>query len=180
MRYLLRRALLAALVAALLPLLAACGGGAERAAPAPRDAAAPAPRDAATPARAPQAAELVNYQRNGGLAATLDTVIVRADGATRSDKRYGGAGRRYDDFRLSAPVMARLRAALRRLPARAPAVGDGVRLGATYLLRYRGRTYVAKEGAVPAALRPAVATLDAIADGGGRSGRVHHVTQAPT
>jgi hypothetical protein len=54
-----------------------------------------------------------------------------------------------------------------------------MRLGATYLLRYRGRTYVAKQGAVPAALRPAVATLDAIADGGGRGGPVHHVTQAP-
>ena len=130
-------------------------------------------------AAAATAAELVNYQRNGGLAATLDTVSVRTDGATRADKRYGGAGRRFDDFRLSATVMARLRTALERLPGRAPAVGTGIRLGATYLLRYRGRTYVAKQGAVPAALRPAVATLDAIADGGGRGGPVHHVTQAP-
>jgi hypothetical protein len=163
MRYLLPIALLVA--------LAGCGGSEKPAAPPRSDAAAP-PRPA-------QAAELVNYQRNGGLAATLDTVRVRADGSTRSDKRYGGAGRRFDDFRLSAAAMARLRAALRRLPAREPAVGDGVRLGATYLLRYRGRTYVAKEGAVPAALRPAVDALDAIADGGGRSGRVHQVTQAP-
>jgi hypothetical protein len=155
MRYLLPMALLLA--------LAGCGGGSERVAPA----------------RPRVAAELVNYQRNGGLAATLDTVSVRANGATRADKRYGGAGRRYDDFRLSAPAMARLRAALRRLPVRAPAVGDGQRLGATYLVRYRGRTYVAKQGAVPAALRPAVDALDAIADGGGRSGRVRHVTQAP-
>jgi hypothetical protein len=124
--------------------------------------------------------ELVNYQRNGGLAATLDTVSVRTDGTTRADKRYGGAGRRFDDFRLSAKVMARLRTALQRLPSRAPAVGTGVRLGATYLLRFRGVTYVAKQGAVPAALRPAVATLDAIADGGGRGGPVHRVTQAPT
>jgi hypothetical protein len=129
---------------------------------------------------APRAAELVNYQRNGGLAATLDTVTVRTDGATRADKRYGGAGRRFDDFRLSAPVMARLRAALGRLPARVPAVGDGMRAGATYLLRYRGVTYVARQGAVPAALRPAICTLDAIADGAGRAGRVHHVTQAPS
>jgi hypothetical protein len=128
----------------------------------------------------PRAAELVNYQRNGGLAATLDTVTVRADGATRADKRYGGAGRRFDDFRLSAPVMARLRAALGRLPARTPAVGDGIRAGATYLLRYRGVTYVARQGAVPAALRPAVSTLDTIADGAGRAGPVHHVTQAPS
>jgi hypothetical protein len=156
MRYLLPMALLIA--------LAGCGSASEQHAPA----------------RAYRAAELVNYQRNGGLAATLDTVTVRADGTTRADKRYGGAGRRFEDFRLSAPVMARLRAALGRLPAREPAVGDGLRAGATYLLRYRGITYVAKQGAVPAALRPAVATLDAIADGAGRAGPVHHVTQAPS
>jgi hypothetical protein len=155
MRYLLLMALLIA--------LAGCGSTSEHHAPA----------------QAHRAAELVNYQRNGGLAATLDTVSVRSDGTTRADKRYGGAGRRFDDFRLSATAMARLRTALERLPSRAPAVGTGVRLGATYLLRYRGRTYVAKQGAVPAALRPAVATLDAIADGGGRGGPVHHVTQAP-
>ena len=156
------------LAIALVAVLAGCGGASKPAA---------APRG---PAVAARAAELVNYQRNGGLAATLDTVSVRTDGSTRADKRYGGAGRRFDDFRLSAPVMARLRAALGRLPARIPAVGDGLRAGATYLLRYRGRTYVARQGAVPAALRPAVATLDAIADGAGRGGPVHHVTQAPS
>ena len=155
MRYLLFLALAIA--------LAGCGAGDSK-------PAAPAAR---------RAAELVNYQRNGGLAATLDTVSVRSDGTTRADKRYGGAGRRFDDFHLSATVMARLRTALQRLPGRVPAVGTGIRLGATYLLRYRGRTYVAKQGAVPAALRPAVATLDAIADGGGRGGPVHRVTQAP-
>jgi hypothetical protein len=151
------------LLTTLLVALAACGRGSER--------------HAATSAR--PAAELVNFQRNGGLAATLDTVTVHADGATRTDKRYGGAGRRYDDFRLSAAVMARLRAALRRLPARAPAVGEGTRLGATYLLRYRGRIYAAREGAVPPALRPAVSTLRAIVEGGGRGGPVHSITQAP-
>ena len=149
---------------ALLVALGACGGGSQK--------------TASPPSR--KAAELVNYQRNGGLAATLDTVSVRTDGTTRADKRYGGAGRRFDDFRLSAAAMARLRTALERLPGRAPSVGTGIRLGATYLLRYRGLTYVAKQGAVPAALRPAVATLDAIADGAGRGGPVHHVTQAPT
>ena len=153
---------------ALAAVLAGCGS-------ASKPAAAPGGH-----AVAARAAELVNYQRNGGLAATLDTVSVRTDGSTRADKRYGGAGRRFDDFRLSAPVMARLRAALGRLPARIPAVGDGLRAGATYLVRYRGRTYVARQGAVPAALRSAVATLDAIADGAGRGGPVHHVTQAPS
>jgi hypothetical protein len=155
MRYLLPLALLAA--------LAGCGGASEhRAAPRPQ-----------------RAAELVNFQLNGGLAATLDTVTVHTDGATRADKRYGGAGRRYEDFRLSAAFMARLRAALERLPALAPAVGDGTRMGATYLLRYRGRSYAARQGAVPAALRPAVSTLRSIVEGGGRGGRVHSITQAP-
>ena len=156
------------LAIALAAVLAGCGSASKPA------------REAHRGAVAPRAAELVNYQRNGGLAATLDTVNVRTDGATRADKRYGGAGRRFDDFRLSAPVMARLRAALGRLPARSPAVGDGMRAGATYLLRYRGVTYVARQGAVPAALRPAICTLDAIADGAGRAGPVHHVTQAPS
>ncbi len=148
---------------ALLATLAGCGGAAEQ-------HASPPPH---------RAAELVNFQRNGGLAATLDTVTVRADGTTRADKRYGGAGRRYDDFRLSTAVMARLRAALARLPARTPAVGAGTRMGATYLLRYRGRTYVAREGAVPSALRPAVSALRSIVEGGGRGGPVHSITQAP-
>src|SRR6266508_6054151 len=123
------------LLVALLVALAGCGGASEPAAPTRSAGATAAHRDAAAAPRPHQAAELVNYQRNGGLAATLDTVSVRTDGSTRADKRYGGAGRRFDDFRLSAPVMARLRAALARLPARAPAVGDGMRLGATYLLR---------------------------------------------
>ncbi len=132
-----------------------------------------------TPKPARQAPELVAFQRNGGFTATLDTVTVRTDGSTRADKRYGGAGRRYDDFHLRPALLVRLRAALARLPAKLPRVGLGDRTGATYLLRYRGRTYAARQGAVPVALRPAVSTLDAIADGAGRSGRVHHVKQAP-
>ena len=127
-----------------------------------------------------RAPELVAFQLNGGvISATLDTVTVRTDGATRADKRYGGAGRRFADFRLRAAVLRRLRAALGRLPARAPAVGTGDRSGATYLLRYRGRTYVARQGAVPTALRPAVSTLRSITEGAGRGGPVHEVRQAP-
>ena len=96
------------LAIALAAVLAGCGS-ASKPAPATHRGAV-----------APHAAELVNYQRNGGLAATLDTVSVRTDGMTRADKRYGGAGRRFDDFHLSATVMARLRMALQRLPGRAP------------------------------------------------------------
>jgi hypothetical protein len=144
--------------AALAAVLAGCGGASKPAAPAASDAAAPP--------RSNQAPELVNYQRNGGLAATLDTVSVRTDARTRADKRYGGAGRRFDDFRLSAPVMARLRAALRRLPSRVPA-GGGAAHGYTYLLHYGDRTLAARQGALPARGRAAFTTLDALVDGGG-------------
>jgi hypothetical protein len=134
----------------------------------------------APPRQAARAPELVFFQRNGGLAATLDTVTVRADRVTRADKRYGGAGRRYQDFRLVAPLFERLRGELARLPARVPAAaGPGRARGATYLLRYRGRTLSAEEGAVPRALRPAVRTLNAIVDGAGRPSSVRQVTQAP-
>ena len=168
------------LAAAIAALLTGCGGASKPAASSPSDAGLPTASHAGALARSRQAPELVNYQRNGGFAATLDTVTVRIDGSTRADKRYGGAGRRFDDFRLSAPLMSRLRVALHRLPHRIPAVGDGMRAGATYLLRYRGRTYVAKQGAIPGVLRGAVGTLDAIADGAGRAGPVHHVIQAPS
>jgi hypothetical protein len=97
---------------------------------------------------------LVSGQRNGGaLSATLDAVLVRADGWTRLDKRHGGAGRRYDDFRLRADAMRRLRAALARLPARPPHDAAATGRGASYLLRYRGTTYYAVADAVPRSMR---------------------------
>jgi hypothetical protein len=151
---------------ALLIALGSCGGSK----PEPRSHQAGVHRSS----------ELVAFQRNGGLAATLDTVTVRIDGATRSDKRYGGAGRRYVDFRLRPALLRRLRVALARLPDRLPGSGPGDRAGETYLLRYRGRTYWARQGAVPSVLRPAVATLASIADGAGRAGRVTEVRQAPS
>jgi hypothetical protein len=150
---------------ALVVALAGCGGASSS-----RPPSQPAPR----------VPELVAFQRNGGLAATLDTVTVRADGSTRADKRYGGAGRRYTDFQLRPTLFARLRAALAQLPARLPRTGPGQPKGNTYLLRYRGRTYAARQGAVPAVLRGAIAMLDAIADGAGRSGHVKQVRQSPT
>jgi hypothetical protein len=147
--------------------LVGCGGGSEHAAQRP-------------PERAPV---LVSFQRNGGMVATLDAVLVRADGWTRSDKRYGGAGRRYDDFRLRADMLRRLRTALARLPARPPharQAGGGSARGASYLVRYRRTTYFARDGAVPRRLRPVVRALQAIVDGDGRSGRVREVRQAPS
>jgi len=149
-------------------VLAGCGGG-----------GATAPSTQPAPAR-PGSPELVAFQRNGGFTATLDTVTVRADGTTRSDKRYGGAGRHYYDFHMRPALFRHLRAALERLPARVPDVGTGDRQGATYLVRYDGRTYAARSGAVPTALRPVIATLDSIADGAGRGAGVHEVIQAPS
>jgi hypothetical protein len=136
-------------------VLAGCGGS-----------GGPAPDTAASPPR--RAPTLVSFQRNGGMVATLDAVLVRTDGWTRSDKRYGGAGRRYEDFHLRADMLARLRAQLARLPARPPRARAGAAQAPTYLVRYRSTTYYARGGAVPHALRPAIATLQAIVDGGGR------------
>ena len=158
------------LVIAVAAVLAGCGGsesGGTQSAPAKRPAA-----------RAPV---LVTAQRNGGaLSATLDAVLVRTDGWTRVDKRHGGAGRRYDDFRLRADALRRLRTALARLPDRPPDSSAVTGRGASYLLRYRGKTYYAVADKVPPALRPVVDALQAIIDGGGRSGRVSEVQQAPT
>ena len=151
-------------------VLVACGGGAATVPTGP-----PAKRAAV---RAPV---LVSGQRNGGaLSATLDAVLVRADGWTRLDKRHGGAGRRYDDFRLRADAMRRLRAALARLPARPPHSAAATGRGASYLLRYRGTTYYAVADAVPRTLRAAIDALQDIIDGGGRAGHVTEVRQAPS
>jgi hypothetical protein len=158
------------LAVAATALLVGCGGDA-----ATVTTNAPATR---ATARAPV---LVTGQRNGGaLSATLDAVLVRTDGWTRLDKRHGGAGRRYDDFRLRADAMRRLRAALARLPARPPHDAAATGRGASYLLRYRGITYYAVADAVPRALRPAIDALQDIIDGGGRSGRVREVHQGGT
>ena len=149
----------------LLVTLAGCGGASKQTASAPRAAAA---------------AELVNYQRNGGLAATLDTVSVRADGATRADKRYGGAGRRFDDFRLSATVdgaPARRRWSACRA-ARPPSAPASAWARPTSCATAGAPTWPSRAPCPPPCVA-AVATLDAIADGGGRGGPVHHVTQAP-
>jgi hypothetical protein len=155
-------------ILAVAAVLAGCGGGGST-----PSKTQPAPER-------PRSPELVAFQRNGGFTATLDTVTVRADGTTRSDKRYGGAGRHYYDFRMRPAVFQRLRADLERLPARVPDVGTGDRQGATYLVRYHGRTYAARSGAVPTALRPVIATLDSVADGAGRGADVHEVVQAPS
>ena len=164
---------------AVLMLLAGCGGsGSGGTASDPARRAATAPTSNAPTTRAPV---LVTGQRNGGaLSATLDAVLVRADGWTRLDKRHGGAGRRYDDFHLSANSLRRLRRALARLPSSPPHDSAATGRGASYLLRYRETTYYAVADSVPRSLRPAVDALQDIIDGGGRAGHVTEVRQAPT
>jgi len=164
------------LLVTFVALLVGCGAsGSGRSTGATTNAPA---RPAASAHRAPV---LLTGQRNGGaLSATLDAVLVRTDGWTRLDKRHGGAGRRYDDFRLRADAMRRLRAALARLPARPPHSAAATGRGASYLLRYRGTTYYAVADAVPRTLRAAIDALQDIIDGGGRAGHVTEVRQAPS
>jgi hypothetical protein len=162
------------LLAAIVGALVGCGGSGS-------GGSTGSAAGAAAKRAAKRAPVLVSGQRNGGaLSATLDAVLVRADGWTRLDKRHGGAGRRYDDFRLRADAMRRLRAALARLPARPPHDSAATGRGASYLLRYRGMTYYAVADAVPRALRPAIDALQDIIDGGGRSAGVHEVHQGGT
>src|SRR6478752_1960547 len=130
-------------------LVAGCGGSTETTAK-PRPAAAKT---------------LVTFQRNGGLAATLDELIVRADGSATLDKRYGGAGRRADEFVLRAAAFSHLRRALAALPRRLPDVPGAASKGATYLLSYRGRSLAAREGALPHRGAAAFRLLNTIVDG---------------
>src|SRR6478672_9628062 len=81
-------------------------------------------------ARPSAARTLVTFQRNGGLAATLDELTVRADGSATLDKRYGGAGRRADHFVLRAAAFSHLRRALAALPRRLPDVPGAASEGA--------------------------------------------------
>ena len=130
-------------------LVAGCGGSTETTAK-PRRAAA---------------RTLVTFQRNGGLAATLDELTVRADGSATLDKRYGGAGRRADEFVLRAAAFSHLRRALAALPRRLPDVPGAASKGATYLLSYRGRSLAAREGALPRHGAAAFRLLNTIVDG---------------
>ena len=134
--------------------------------------------DDKAPARKP-APPLVSFQRNGGLAATLDKLTVSAKGTARLDKRYGGAGRRYEDFALTPSALARLRADLRRLPAHLKATGTPTPQGATFILRYGRSTYTAQEGAIDRAARPAFALLSALVDGSGRGRLTRELRQGP-
>jgi hypothetical protein len=114
-----------------------------------------------------KARELVFFQRQGAAGATLDTISVRVDGTARHEKRYGGAGGRFKDEKLEPGQLAKLRRDLARLP-RGDSLGLGaVTGGATYLMRYHGRTLIGRAGGILRAARPVVKRLDGYIDGEG-------------
>jgi hypothetical protein len=123
------------------------------------------------------AATLVFMQRNGGLAATLDTVTVRSDGSVRLERRYGGAGGRFTDFRIRSADLRRVRARVdsARLADPGPPHGSADAHGYTYIVRGAGHTVTAVAGAVPTRLRPLVTILDGILDGDVRRESVSEV-----
>ena len=136
-------------------VIAGCGG---------EHARRPAPK-AAPPA---QAGVLLTFQRQGGSVATLDVLTVRRDGSAELDKRYGGAGRRREPFRLTPRTWQRLRRQLRQLPRR-PRPRHRRPGRGFMLLHYRGEDHVGAPGAVPRHLRALFFTLDAVIDGEGRT-----------
>jgi hypothetical protein len=145
-----------------LALLPACGGGGERS--TQRGGA-----EGHAQVR-PTTPELVFLQRNGGLAATLDTVSVHADGSVRLERRYGGAGGRFTDFRLREEDLRRVSRLVTSARLNRPGSPHGTALphGYTYIVRRGGVTATAVQGAVPLRMRPLVKMLDAILDGGVR------------
>jgi len=157
------------LAAGLLLLLGGCDdGGGATASRTPVATATPAAARVEGPTGS-KAPVLVFFQRQGAAGATLDTFTMRRDGSARLEKRYGGAGGRFKDLELRDGVLPRLRATLARLPRSGSTLTQGSPPpgGAQYLLRYRGRTFTAREGGVVPAARPAVRILDGFIDGVG-------------
>ena len=149
----------------LLALLCGCGGSG-----APAASRTPAPPAAATPAGAPTASSapvLVFCQRQGEGGATLDAITVRRDGTATLEKRHGGAGGRFKEQVLRKGELARLKAALSKLPRS----GAGLTHGnpspgvAQYIVRYRGETLTAARGVTVPRARAAIGMLDDLIDG---------------
>jgi hypothetical protein len=149
-------------VAATAALLGGCGGGAGKtAAPAPVASATPAAAKADGPigSDAPVLAQMT-MQRPGAL---LDKITVHTDGYGLFDRPSGGVGRVQRDVVVEPAVLRRLRASLKRVhggggePAGAPVANF-----ANYILRYHGRTLVAKQGAEPSLLRAPMRLLAAM------------------
>ena len=140
------------IAAALAAVLAGCGDGgsspsaARTAAPA-ASTATPAP-SAAPASKAPVLVTLIQ-QRPGAL---IDKITVRTDGTGVFDRPSGGVGRVLRDVEVDQGAVERLRETLAAVPER---VGKGrgelAANPATYIVRFDGRTVVARQGREPAA-----------------------------
>ena len=147
------------LAAGMLLLLGGCGGGGD----APTASRSPVPTATASATATPAAKQgpigsdapvLVRFiqQRPGAL---IDKITVHTDGYGLFDRPSGGVGRVQRDVVVDPAVLRRVRTGLAALPPGKVGKGDGspAANGATYILRYRGRTFVARQGAEPKALR---------------------------
>jgi len=116
---------------------------------------------------APPSPVLVFCQRQGEGGATLDAITVRRDGTATLEKRHGGAGGRFKEQVLRKGELARLKAALSKLPRS----GAGLTHGnpspgvAQYIVRYRGETLTAARGVTVPRARAAIGMLDDLIDG---------------
>lgn len=136
-----------------LALLAGCGGSSSANAPRSAPTASPAPKRAV----APVLVELIQ-QRPGAL---IDKIAVRTDGTAHFDRPSGGVGRVQRDVVVADDAMRRLRRGLARVGDRRLHRGPGrpAPNGATYLVRFGGRTVVARQGVEPRRMRGPVHVL---------------------
>jgi hypothetical protein len=142
-----------AIVAALAAAAAGCGGGA---ASSPSPAPSSQPKASSTPSPAPVLVSFIQ-QRPGAL---IDKITVRTDGSGVFDRPSGGVGRVLRDVELDPSAVDELRSGLAHVPRRLGA-GRG-RLapnGATYIVRFGGRTVVARQGREPERLREPINLL---------------------
>jgi hypothetical protein len=143
----------AVVLAGTLLMLGGCGGSSGPPAsrtPAPSTTPA-AKRQPRTGSDAPVLVQLTQ-QRPGAL---IDKITVHTDGYGLFDRPSGGVGRVLRDVIVDPAVLRRLRAGLEALGTGRTGEGDGspAANGATYIMRYHGRTFVARQGAEPKALR---------------------------
>jgi hypothetical protein len=132
-------------------LLAGCGGGSSSS-----HLAAPASTPEPASESAPVLVKLVQ-QRPGAL---LDEITVHTDGSGLFDRPSGGVGRVQRDVEIDPSAVRTLRAELRRAPRHLPR-GRGALApnGATYIVRFGGRTVVARQGREPEPLRRSIRLL---------------------
>lgn len=138
----------AAIVAA---LLLGCGG-----------AASHRPVESVHPA-AGHAPPLVVLNRAVGTDPMVDTIELRSDGRVRVGRLRGGAGARFDRFRLGAAELRRLRRDLARLPDSTPPTSAHPNRW-QYTVTYRRRTLTMISGQFPPGARRAIARLEALID----------------